>query len=137
MGKKSKGKTKAKKNAKKALKKKGKKSDIKSATKAVKKADKSGIDVQELVASGLDGIPFIGGLAGEAFRQVAPQAGGGVSSGRGGARGVQLVDATLGNLGTISRRKALSILINKNKRPPRRSKPTFIQVPAGQSVVRV
>jgi len=137
MGKKSKAKTKQKKNAKKALKKKGKKNDIRSVSKTVKKADKLGIDANELIASGLDSIPFVGGLLGEGVRQSGLGAPAQGTGGRGGARGVQLVDATLGNLGTISRRKALSILINKNKRPPRRSKPTFIQVPQGQSVVRV
>lgn len=137
MGKKSKQKSRAKKNAKKALKRKNKRHDIKSATRAVQKADKIGIDVQELVASGLDSVPLIGGLAGELVRQAPSGAMEQVSSGKGGVRGVQLVDATLGNLGTISRRKALSILINKNKRPPRKMRPTFIQVPAGQQVVKV
>lgn len=133
MGKKGKAKTAKKKKAKQALKKKGKKSNLKNASKAVKKADSAGLDVTELIASGLDGIPFIGGIAGEALRQGAPLAGGGGVSGRGGTRGVQLVDATLGNLGTISRKKALSILVNRNRRPPRRRGKTVAILRAGES----
>jgi len=137
MGKKSKSKTAKKKQVKKVAKAKGKNVGIKQASKIVAQSDKTGIDLTELASSAVAGIPFVGGLASNLIDQGASIAGAGVTSGRGGRRGVQLVDASLGNLGTISRKKALSILINRGKRPPRRSKPTFIQVPQGQSVVRV
>lgn len=137
MGKKSKAKTKAKKKVKKIAKAKGKKIPLKKASKLVQQSEQQGLDLGALAESALGGIPFVGGLLQEGVSQVRGGALGGGTPGRGGSRGVQLVDATLGNLGTISRRKALGILINRGKRPPRRSKPTFIQVPQGQSVVRV
>lgn len=138
MGRKGKSKTAKKKAAKKALKKKGVKNPtLKQASNLAKQADKTGIDVESLVTAGVSGIPFVGGIASELIGQSGILAGGGVPSGRGGVRGVMLVDSRLGNLGTISRRKALTVLMNRGKKAPRPRKPTFIQVPQGQSVVRV
>ncbi|MGH6787951.1 MAG: hypothetical protein ACREBO_14075 [Novosphingobium sp.] len=138
MGKKSKGKTKAKKKAKAALKKKGiKNPSLKAASKLAQQSEKTGIDPTELLSSAVGGIPFVGGLASNLIDQTSAIAGAQGVSGRGGVRGVQLVDSKLGNLGTISRKKALQVLMTRGKKAPRPRKPTFIQVPQGQSVVRV
>lgn len=134
MGKKSKSKTSKKKAAKKAAKKKGKKLGIKDATKLVNKAEKEGFDIAEFASAAVGGIPFVGGIASNLIEQGTALAGAGVPSGRGGRRGVQLVDATLGNLGTISRRKALGILVNRGRRPPRRSAKTVAVLRAGESI---
>jgi len=141
MGKKGKAKTKAKKKAKQALKKKGvKKPTLKQASKLAKQSEKSGIDVDSLASSALSGIPFVGPLLGDVIEQtgaVSGLAGGQGVSGRGGVRGVQLVDSKLGNLGTISRKKALQVLMNRGKRPPRKSKPVFVQLPQGTTLQKV
>lgn len=118
MGKKSKSKTKQKKAAKAALKKAGVKNPtLKQSSALVKKSEKSGLDVGSLIKSGVSGIPFVGSLAEEALSQsgvldqFGTQTGGQVSGGRGGARGVMMIDAKTGlNLGVISRRRALRML---------------------------
>lgn len=137
MGKKSKAKTAKKKKVKKALKKKGKKASLKEVSKIVKDADKQGIDPVELISSGVSSIPFVGGIASSLIDQTIGAGTGGGGTGKGGVRGVMLVDSKLGNLGTISRKKALSVLMNRGKKIPRARKPTFINVPQGQQVVRV
>lgn len=133
MGKKGKAKTKAKKVAKKAAAKKGKKLPIKKASKLAKAADKGGFDVAEFASAAVGGIPFVGGIASNLIDQGVGLAGGQGKGGRGGTRGVQLVDSTLGNLGTISRKKALSILVNRGRRPPRRRTKTIAILRAGES----
>jgi len=145
MGKKSKRKTRRKRQAKNAAKKRGKKISLKTASKIVQESDRTGVDVPAIVDSVVSGIPIVGPLASELLTQTGALGGiqdlvsGGMggTSGRGGTRGVSLVDSKLGNLGVISRKKALQVLMSRGKRPPRRQKPTFIQVPSGQSVVRV
>jgi len=137
MGRKGKSKAKKLKKVKNAMKKKNKKAKLQDINSAVNRAEKTGIDVGSLAESALSGIPFVGPLLGDVVGQAVSGAGAGGISGRGGVRGVQLVDSRLGNLGTISRKKALSVLMNRGKKAPRRAKPTFISVPTGQSVVRV
>lgn len=138
MGKKSKAKTKKKKDAKKAAAKMGKKLGIKDATKIVNSADRQGLDVAALASSVVSSIPIVGGLASGLIDQgpalLGGNVGAGVPSGRGGVRGVTLVDSKLGNLGVISRKKALSILVNRGRRPPRRSSKTVAILKAGESI---
>lgn len=134
MGKKSKSKTKSKKAVKKAAKAKGKSIGVVQASKIVKQADKAGIDPVELLSSAVSSIPFVGGIASNLIDQSSAIAQSQASGGRGGVRGVQLIDSKLGNIGTISRKKALSILVNRNRRPPRRSSKTVAVLRAGESI---
>lgn len=142
MGKKGRSKTAKKKAVKKAAAKKGKKVGIKTATKIAKQADKQGIDVASLADSVFASVPFVGPLVSEVAGQagitegIAALAGqpsaGGAPSGRGGRRGVMMVDASTGlNLGSISRKKALGVLTRRKQF--RRSKKVVL-VPAGQEV---
>jgi hypothetical protein len=73
-----------------------------------------------IATSALGSIPLVGGLAQGIATEVLGTSGGMTREGgfRGGrSRGVQMIDASTGlNLGVISRKKALSVLIRK-KRP--------------------
>lgn len=144
MGKKSKSKTAQKRAAKKLLKKQGKRADIKSASKLAGDAKKQGLDLTQLASSAVGSIPFVGGLASNLIDQVAGGAeiipgidGGQPSTGRGGTRGVMLVDSRLGNLGMISRRKALAVLMNRGKRPPVRRMKQVAVIRSGEQVVKI
>lgn len=141
MGTKAKKKTAQKKAAKKILKAQGKKSDIKSSSKLASTASKSGIDLTQLASSAVSGIPFVGGLASNLIDQTQAIADTGAGTlpqtGRGGVRGVQLVDSHLGNLGTISRKKALAVLMARGKRPPVRRNKQVAILRSGETVVKV
>jgi hypothetical protein len=73
-----------------------------------------GFNPLELVKSGAQGVPFVGPLLSEGISQLA---GGSMQmppGGKGGRRGVQLIDASTGLvLGTIARHRALSLLARK------------------------
>ena len=133
MGRKGKAKTAKKKQAKAIAKSKGKPISLAHASKISKQADQTGQDITDVVSSAVSGIPFIGGLASGLIDKGSEIAGRQGMGGRGGTRGVQLVDSTLGNLGTISRKKALSILVNRNRRPPRRRQKTVAILRAGET----
>lgn len=139
MGKKGRAKTKAKKAAKAGAKRAGKKIGIKTASKIAKTAEKKGLDVKSLATSLLSGVPIVGPLVADVAEQLIPEAVLGAEpmaptvGRRGGARGVQLIDASTGlNLGTISRKRALSVLIRRAKF--RRAAKKIVLVPSGSEV---
>lgn len=139
MGKKSKAKTKQKKIAKMAGTVKGKKIPLAMATKIVKQAEKRGLDVKALATSVLAGVPIVGPLVAEVAEQLIPEpdvlsplAGMPIRA-RGGAKGVMMIDASTGlNLGTISRKKALGVLVRRQKF--RRPSKKVVFLPVGQEV---